>query len=117
MEHREPPSVDAEDPRIRRAAPIGPERLALPPPDAPGSRRPRIDRARSAVAVVVLSLALLGSYLGILAIRAAVAWLGEQPAYQIPFREIQLDPPPPPWYRGGREAFLEHVRHRARMPE
>jgi hypothetical protein len=60
---------------------------------------------------------LIGSYLGILALRAAVAWLGEQPAYQIPFREIQLDPPPPSWYRGGREAFLEDVRHRARMTE
>lgn len=62
-------------------------------------------------------MALIGSYLGILTIRAAVAWLGEQPVYQIPFREIQLDPPPPPWYRGGRGAFLEDVRHRARMPE
>jgi hypothetical protein len=117
MEHREPPPNDAEGPRIRRAAPLESDRLALPAPDSPRSGRPAIDRARAAAAVIILSAVLLGSYLGILAIRAAIAWLGDQPAYQIPFREIQLDPPPPPWYRGGSEAFLEDVRHRARMPE
>ena len=117
MEHREPPPEDAEDPRIRRAAPSGPDRLALPAPDSPPTGRPAIDPARSTLAVAILAVALLGSYLGILAIRAAVAWLGDQPAYQLPFRDIQVDPPPPPWYRGGREAFLEDVRRRAKMPE
>ena len=45
------------------------------------------------------------------------AWLGEQPAYQVPFASIVLDPPPPGWYRGGSAGFLEDVRRRARMPE
>jgi hypothetical protein len=40
----------------------------------------------------------------------AARWLREQKDYQLPFREITLDPPPPAWYRGGARAFLDRVR-------
>jgi hypothetical protein len=33
---------------------------------------------------------------------------GRQP-YQLTFRDIVLDPPPPPWFRGGSAAFLKQV--------
>jgi hypothetical protein len=117
MEHRDPPPDDAEDPRIRWAAPTGSVRLALSGPDAPPSGRLANARARSPIAIVILAVILLGSYLGFLAFRAAVVWLGDQPAYQLRFVDIRLDPPPPPWYRGGSDAFLQDVRRRARMPE
>ncbi len=45
------------------------------------------------------------------------SWLGDQPDYQVPFRSITLEPPPPSWYRGGTTAFLEDVQRRARMPQ
>jgi hypothetical protein len=60
---------------------------------------------------------LVGVCIVYLSAGAARSWLGDQPAYQLPFREIVLDPPPPSWYRGGSFAFLEDVRRRARMPE
>jgi hypothetical protein len=66
---------------------------------------------------VLLVVGILAAYLGSLGIRFAVAWLGAQSAYQIPFRDIRLDPPPPTWYRGGTEAFLQDVRRRKGMPE
>lgn len=117
MERREPPPDDAEDPRLGRAAPAGPDRLALPGPTAPRPGGFAFDRSRSRMAIARLLVAVLAAYLASLGIRAAVIWLADQPAYQIPFREIRLDPPPPVWYRGGSEAFLQDVRRRAHMPD
>jgi hypothetical protein len=69
------------------------------------------------LALAILSGIAVVSYLGYWAVGAALAWLGDQPAYQVPFRSIVLDPPPPHWYRGGSAAFLQSVRRRARIPE
>ena len=67
--------------------------------------------------LAILGGVLVGSYMVYLASRAAHSWLSDQPAYQLPFRAIVLDPPPPSWYRGGPAGFLEDVRRRAKMPE
>ncbi len=56
-------------------------------------------------------------YIGLIAVRSAIQWLHRQPQYQIPFREIRLQPEPPPWYRGGSEGFLKQVREKAQQPE
>ncbi|MFO0910324.1 MAG: hypothetical protein U0794_18600 [Isosphaeraceae bacterium] len=50
-------------------------------------------------------LLLLGTNLAV----RLVAYVRNLPAYQISYREIELDPPPPSWYRGGSTAFLDHV--------
>jgi hypothetical protein len=44
--------------------------------------------------------------------RASLAWLRLQPAYQIEFASIRLDPPPPRWVRTGASGLLERVRAR-----
>jgi hypothetical protein len=116
MEHREPPRIVAEDPRTHPAAPDVHGRLAPTPLSLPRPGRTALDRVRLRL-VVRIALGLLGSYLVYRAGVAAVEWLGDQPAYEVPFRSIVLDPPPPPWYRGGSAEFLESVRRRARMPE
>jgi hypothetical protein len=48
---------------------------------------------------------------------AAIAWLHHQPRYQLSFLDIELKPPPPGWFRGGRAGFLKQVRENARESE
>lgn len=63
--------------------------------------------------VVLLSLlALLGSRLA----GHMAGWIHRQSSYQLPFHEIDLDPPPPAWIRGGREELLETIRE-GRWPD
>src|SRR5438270_894476 len=110
MEYREAPrTVMAEGlPRDAVAAPASPRRFAT-------VRRLARTRLVLALLAVLVTLGLLGSA-GAHAVRAMVAWLHEQPPYQLDFREIRLDPPPPAWYRGGTEAFLNRVRDGAGRP-
>jgi hypothetical protein len=116
MEHRDPPRSAAEDPRTGAVAQGVQGRLGPPPMALPRPIRRRFDRRRMRLAVWLAS-SLIGAGLAYRAGVAAVDWLGDQPAYQVPFRSIVLDPPPPAWYRGGSAAFLENVRQRAKMPE
>ncbi len=46
-------------------------------------------------------------------LESARAWLHRQPQYRVPFRAIRLDPPPPPWLRGGAPVFLDRIREAA----
>ncbi len=117
MEHREPLRIGPVDRRLDPAVESARE---------PGSSRVRslgligfarrIDRRRLALLATagLLVLAAVG-YLASLATVAAVAWLHRQPYYQVPFDKIRLEPGPPPWYRGGQDAFLEAVRRSARQ--
>jgi hypothetical protein len=112
MEHREPLRIALADRRLE---------AAVESPREPGSSRARrlgligvarrVDPRRLALlstAGLVIVLAL--GYLVSLGTLAAVAWLHRQPYYQLRFDKIRLDPGPPPWFRGGRDAFLEAVR-------
>ncbi len=96
MDHREPPPP-----------------LGLP---APGGERPDRPRILARLAWILAALA-IGSWALFFLARSARNWLAAQAAYQISFRSIELIPPPPSWYRGGPEGFLEALRRRARMPE
>ncbi len=116
-EHREPPRTAAEDHSTSSVAPALRGPLALPPPIASRIGPHAFDRRRAIRVLAILSVLVLCTYLGYRAMLALHAWLGEQPAYQVPFASIVLDPPPPGWYRGGSAGFLEDVRRRARMPE
>lgn len=116
-EHREPPSGLAEGQRTRSAAPPAPDRLALPAPGPAPPRLSRLDRRRARRWVAVALGGLLTSGLIYAVARAVGSWLADQPTYQLPFRSIRLEPPPPRWYRGGAAAFLEDIRRRARRPE
>src|SRR5262249_24291072 len=99
MEHREPPPIVAEDPRLRSVAPAASHRLALPPPERALSRGLVLARSRTALWFAIVLVVLLCSSLVYLASRTARSWLTEQPDYQLPFESIALDPPPPSWYR------------------
>jgi len=117
MEHREPLRVVPVDRRLEAAAES---------PREAGSARAnhiglmgvarRLDPRRlalisCAVLLVVLSL----GYLAFICTMAAVGWLHRQPNYHLRFDQIHLEPGPPPWYRGGRDAFLEGVRRSGRV--
>ena len=71
---------------------------------------------RARAAVVGLAALTLVAGVGWALVRA-VDWLGRQPGYTLAFRDIELDPPPPPWIRPGRLGLLEQVRRLGGFPE
>jgi hypothetical protein len=83
---------------------------------ASAPRRPAVSRLGLAAALAVVAVGLLG-YGGSQAVGLLVAWLHRRPEYQLPWRQIVLDPAPPPWIRTGRLGLLERVRRQARWPE
>jgi hypothetical protein len=102
-------SPDAEGPDAPRDFP----RLAGL--EGGGRRRPsgrRIALAAAAASGVLLALAALYHLAA-----HAVGWLHRQPAYELAFSEIVLEPPPPPYIRLDAEALLERVRRAAGRPE
>jgi hypothetical protein len=107
MEQREPPGISPAEGRPRDPAAATPSlrRLArLVPPNEAGGLGP----GRLVGMVAATSCALV-----VLAVAFAEAWRGwvravdRQPAYQLSYREIDLKPPPPPWFRAGASGFLE----------
>lgn len=117
MEHREPPRIITGERRLDGAL-EGPDGL-FPLRRFPfGGKQRQIHLGRAGlltfVAVAVL-IALV--YFGFQAILSAIGWLHHQPQYQYSFYDIQLVPDPPVWFRGGRRAFLEGVRHDAKEGE
>lgn len=118
MEQRQPPRIPPEEsPRLApRAAGSPTAPLALPAP-RPGPRRPTFPRRRLLLAAGLLGGGTLAAYVAHRARTALDSWLGDDPRYQVPFRSIVLDPPPPDWYRGGAPAFLDDVRRRSRLPD
>jgi len=68
---------------------------------------------------LVLARLILAGIAAVLTIAALVVlpgratnWLERQPGYMLPARKIKLEPPPPAWYRGGAEMFLDRARNR-----
>ena len=96
MEHREPPRSAAEDhshPAVAPAVAVRLNRLDGPRvPDRPPGVRSAPRHAAVLPSLSVLVAAIPGYRAGV---GRCVAWLGDQPAYQLPFRSIVLDPPPP----------------------
>ncbi len=117
MERREPPRTTSEHQESPSAArtstpALEPPRLSL--------RRPNrfpLDRAGAGIAITAIIGIAFGLYVAYRAKCALVAWLADQPAYQLEFRSIVLDPPPPSWYRGGAARYLDEVRRLSGMPE
>jgi hypothetical protein len=94
--------------------------LAGHPPTTPLALSPPVRTVfpkRRLLMAAGLAAGVLAAYALYRAGAIMTAWLGDQPGYQVPFGSIVLEPPPPDWYRGGREAFLEDVRRRARMSD
>jgi hypothetical protein len=111
MDQREPRRNSPAAGRPR--APIELEGDARNPQTPPPRRFTRPVPRRSALALaVVLGAVVVTS----LAVNWGVEYLHAQRAYQLSYREIVLDPPPPPWFRGGFEAFLDHVWAPTREP-
>jgi hypothetical protein len=63
-----------------------------------------------------MALATLGLILVSLMATVSAHWLYQQPAYQIRFEDIELDPPCPAWIKPGRKGLLKHVRAEAGRP-
>jgi len=70
-----------------------------------------IDMTRVILAgLTLLSIVIVGLYLGTHAFRSALDLLRRQPQYQLGFHEIKLKHDPPIWFRGGTASFLKQVR-------
>ncbi len=96
----------ATGPPPDRPRPFGRFVPPLPPP------RRLAPRALIAAAGLVL-LAWLG--------QKAARWVGDylaaQPAYQLPFADIELEPPPPPFLRDGKATILDRVARQSKLPD
>jgi hypothetical protein len=81
----------------------------------PFSRQPRqLHHRRIGVVLAIGALLFLAAtYLLYLFWVTSFRWLSRQPQYQLPISSIVLEPEPPPFFRGGRAAFLEEVRSSA----
>jgi hypothetical protein len=127
MEHRESPRIAADAQSQGQGQARGHE-VVVEGGDEPArprslrfefARAPRrLDWIRLGVGLGVFGIGLwLAVYGGFLAVRSAISWLHDQPQYRLAFDEIVLDPPPPSWYLGGAETFLNRVREAAREDE
>lgn len=117
MEHREPSRMPTADDPSHRAGgdPVAARRFSrfVPPPSVRKLALPRVALALLAGAGAVVLIVVLGSA----TVRSLSGYLHRQPAYQFEFRRIELQPPPPSWFRGGAAAFLERVRAESSQPE
>jgi hypothetical protein len=112
MEHREPLRIAPADRRLEAAVETPREGAAsrVGRVGVIGVAR-RFDARRLVLLSTVGLILLLGlGYIASLGVAAAVAWLHRQPQYLLRFDKIHLEPGPPPWYRGGQDAFLDAVR-------
>lgn len=106
MENREPPRMSTADgAATRRFA-----RFV----SSPQAQRFAPARLLGAVVAASLTFLVLGLLISSVA-GSARRWLEHRPQYQLPFREIELDPPPPPWYLGDRSIFLDRVHEAAAL--
>ena len=117
MEYREPPRIAATERRLDGVVDDPSHRPQLRRFDFVRAER-RLDSPRLALAVLLATtaVAVVGYLLTQLSL-SAVDWLHRQPQYQLKFVDIRLEPPPPPWFRGGTDAFLKQVRANAREAE
>jgi hypothetical protein len=77
--------------------------------DSPRLVKSRVVLAGLAGALVLTVVGLGGSQV----LGSLRRWLHAQKQYETSFRSIELDPPPPALYRGGRAVFLERVQEAA----
>lgn len=111
-EHRDIPRVGSPDDRPVGGETEGPPRSASRRlgrlVEAQAVRRlalSRIGRAGLAFAVLAALTVVGGRSIS----RWMVAWLHARPEHRVAFRDLRLDPSPPPWIKGGREVLLEQV--------
>jgi len=79
---------------------------------------PRLVLSRVVVAILAGVLALALAWVaGSQVLVSAVHWLHGQKQYETTFAAIELEPPPPAWYRGGRPHFLHGVQETAQRPD
>jgi hypothetical protein len=95
-----PPALDPPRPPSKRFA-----RLAA----TPVAKKLAVGRVGRVVVlgIIVTSLLVVG---GSSVSRTLVAWLHHQPEYQLRFADIEIEPPVPPWIKGGRKALLENIQ-------
>jgi hypothetical protein len=117
MEHREPPRIREGDHLFDASLPEPAGRFRLRPLiTTPNTRQ--FDAVRVGMVLVAgLAMAIALVFLGLWATHSTLDWLAVQAPYQIPFKQIHLVNPPPPWFLGGKDALLEGVRKSAGEPE
>ncbi len=127
MEQRDPPRFGTSDGRTLDA--LTDERDELSQDRAGMGTFPRLlkqsaARHWSGGRIASVSLGALGILIVLIGVgswvfRQGHAIVRAQAKSTLSFREITLDPPPPRWYRGGAEAFLDRVarksKHKARF--
>jgi hypothetical protein len=79
---------------------------------------PRLVLSRVVVALLAAALGLtVAGVVGSQLLGSLKNWLHGQKLYETTFGAIELEPPPPPWYCGGRTGFLRGVQDAAQRPD
>ena len=78
--------------------------------ESPAARRVAIPKILAASTLLLVVLLMIGWSTS----RLIVAWVAARQAYQLPFSEIELVPPPDPWVKGETSGILEQVRENSR---
>lgn len=108
MEQREPAGaipIESEHPGELRDAPSRRFPRLMPPPSARRAISGRWLLTALGTVLAVTAILLAAGFL----LRRSIDWLQVQPAYQLAFEDIILEPPPPRWLRGGPAEFLVRV--------
>jgi len=117
MGYRETPRIAADHGRLEGVIDDADSRPRLRRFDfVRAERQLDLPRVLLAFCLLVAGVALLG-YLGTQASRSMIRWLHQQPQYQVRFLDIHLQDEPPPWFRGGTQAFLQQVRDNVKEAE
>ena len=115
MEQRDPPRISLSEGPPRDSSP-GDRDDSLPPPSRrfprllspPPVRRGSPRQMMLAISGVILAIVFLIA-LGFWLLRSSQTFVQSQTDYRLSFRKITLDPPPPRWFRGGSDGFLDRV--------
>jgi hypothetical protein len=110
MEHREPARIESADSSTPALdPPRPPSRRFAKLAETPVAKKLAFGKVGRAVVLGLIGASLLvvgGSSVS----RSLVAWLHHQREYQLRFVDIEIEPPVPPWIKGGSEALLENIQ-------
>jgi hypothetical protein len=111
MEHRDSPGIEPEP---ASEPPSNPGRRFARLVESPAARRVAMPRLIIAGVLVLVAIVLVGFGLSRL-IRTATEWVDRRPEHLIRFSQIELDPAPGPWLKGGPSRILEVVGARTEV--
>jgi hypothetical protein len=113
-DRRDPPPIELDEAQAARSSAARSFARLIDPTTA---RHLADSRLTAVILVSLLMLLAVVAAIRFWLIPETTRWLHQRAVYQVAFRDIALEPPPPPWIRSGRAGLLERVRVGSGLPE